>query len=145
MQDAGESVKKRYDRCPTCHGTGRVALAAEQIALVAPPIPGWTDFKVSYPRKKAWPDAERAWSRLKPSQTLAATILRALAAQLEAYDWKKDPKGIYWPYPATWINGRRWEDEVDAAPADHWKGITVGDLDEERRELDALMPRRREG
>ena len=35
-------------------------------------------------------------------------------------EWK-DKDLQYIPYPATWLNGRRWEDEIEA-PGDRWKG-----------------------
>lgn len=59
-----------------------------------------------YPRKVAKADAEKAWFRLDPDDGLIGLILRAL-------DWQSrlTTEWQYWPYPATWLNGRRWEDE----------------------------------
>ena len=44
-------------------------------------------------------------------EALVETILRALKAQASCEQWTRDG-GAYIPYPATWLNGRRWEDEL---------------------------------
>ena len=45
-------------------------------------------------------------------------MLAALEQQRQSHDWQKEG-GRYIPYPATWLNQGRWEDEVgiDAAPS----------------------------
>jgi hypothetical protein len=65
-----------------------------------------------YPRKIAKGAAEKAWVKLNPDADLVATILAAM----DSFDWPSDEKFI--PYPATWINARRWEDEKPAN--DEW-------------------------
>ena len=72
---------------------------------------GFAEFWNAYPRKVAKPDALKAWAKLKPDPDLQAAILDALAIQARAWTDKK-----YIPHPATWLNGRRWEDEISAAP-----------------------------
>jgi DNA-binding PadR family transcriptional regulator len=64
-----------------------------------------------YPRKVSKEDARKAWAKLKITQDLYDTIVEALAVQVATDDWKKE-KGKFVPHPATWINGKRWEDEV---------------------------------
>jgi hypothetical protein len=72
-------------------------------------------FWLAYPKKKSRADAEKAWRTLAPSPELTQRILAAVAAQRVTADWIKD-KGKWIPYPATWINGKRWEDEDVAGP-----------------------------
>ena len=43
------------------------------------------------------------------------TLLDALEVQKRSNDWTKDG-GQYIPYPAKWLNKRRWEDSMDAKP-----------------------------
>lgn len=75
------------------------------------PMPaGFDDFWKAYPKKKSRSDAERAWRKLAPSPELTQRIMDAIAAQRTTPDWSKDG-GQFIPYPATWLNGRRWEDE----------------------------------
>ena len=61
-------------------------------------------------RRKARREAVKAWDRLKASDELLNEMSAALAKQMEGVDWKR---GIGVPYPSTWLNGRRWEDEPD--------------------------------
>jgi len=67
-----------------------------------------------YPNKKAKGDAEKAWAKIKPDQPLAEIIVTAVMAHRLSADWKKDG-GQFIPHPATWLNGKRWEDEVTPA------------------------------
>lgn len=68
-------------------------------------------FYKAYPKHKAWKDAFKAWEKLNPSPELQQIILTAIEKQKASDDWQKE-KGKYIPHPATWLNGRRWEDEI---------------------------------
>jgi len=65
----------------------------------------------AFPRKVAKSAALRAWGRLNPDDALRQTILGALKKAKASPDWCKDG-GHFIPHPATWINGRRWEDNL---------------------------------
>lgn len=76
------------------------------------------DFQVfweNYPKKRAKHDARKAWDKLNPSSDLLLTILKAVDAYKQTYEWRKN-QGQYIPYAATFIRGRRWEDERPTAP-----------------------------
>ena len=75
---------------------------------------GFAEFWSAYPLKKAKATAEKAWAKLKPSADLQAAILSAIAAHKLSADWQRDG-GQYIPHPTTWLNQRRWEDEVTHA------------------------------
>jgi len=64
-------------------------------------------FWKAYPNKKAKQDAIKAWGQVKPD--LQAT-LKALSWQRRQEQWTKD-KGAFIPLPASWLRGKRWEDE----------------------------------
>ena len=67
------------------------------------------DFDVfweSYPDKKAKQAATKAWSKLKPNESLFNLIIDALEKQKPYF------KVGFIPHPATWLNGRRWEDAI---------------------------------
>ncbi len=70
-----------------------------------------------YPRKVGKDKAEKAWAKLKLTAELFDTIVSALAKHCLLPGWTKD-KGQFIPHAATWLNGKRWEDEVEA-PADN--------------------------
>ncbi len=72
--------------------------------------PEWFDrFWAKYPRRTDRKKAVRAWDRLRPDKRLCAVMNRALDAQMASAQWQ-DPDHI--PHPSTWLNGRRWEDEI---------------------------------
>lgn len=72
------------------------------------------EFYNAYPKKKNRADAERAWLSLSPDETLCARMATAIEAQKQTDDWRRE-NGKFIPYPASWLNGRRWEDEVKVA------------------------------
>lgn len=69
-----------------------------------------------YPKKRSKKDARAAWVKLKPGEDLQAVMLQALAKQSVSRDWVKD-SGKWVPYPASWLNGEMWEDEVESEPS----------------------------
>lgn len=83
-------------------------------------IPKWKPqrfegFWTFYPCHKSRQAAVKAWDRLKPQDELIAVIGKALVRQMATAEWKR---GIGIPYASTYLNQRRWEDEVteDVAP-----------------------------
>lgn len=67
-------------------------------------------FYAQYPKKVARKDAQKAWARL--SEEEKAKALEALPAHVRYWDIKGTEKEFI-PYPATWLNGARFEDELD--------------------------------
>jgi hypothetical protein len=87
---------------------------------------GFEAFWSGYPKKKSRSDAEKAWRKLAPSPELTQRIMDAIAAQRNSLDWLKEA-GKYIPYPASWLNAKRWEDELEVRiealtvkPAEDW-------------------------
>jgi len=72
---------------------------------------GFDSFWQVWPKKKAKLDAIKAWEKLNPSGELVDRIIAAVEFQKQSRDWLKND-GQYIPYPATWLNGQRWTDEV---------------------------------
>jgi hypothetical protein len=60
-------------------------------------------------RRVAKQGAMKAWKVLNPTKELQAEILSALSKQSDRYSLVEDSKI---PHAATWLNGRRWEDEI---------------------------------
>ena len=79
-------------------------------------------FYKAYPKKRAVADAERAWAKIDPSEDLLKEMLLALEGARGSEDWKKE-NGRYIPLPASWLNGRRWEDKLEPEKKgyDIWK------------------------
>lgn len=76
--------------------------------------PSFLKFWAEYPRKAKKPDAARAFAKIAPGEALLAAILAALSSLRRSDDWLKN-NGSFVPYPASWLNQRRWE-EVGPAP-----------------------------
>lgn len=64
----------------------------------------------AYPKKKNKGYAETAFAKAIKKTDLN-TMLAAIRVQKQSNDWQKEG-GQYIPYPATWLNGRGWEDEA---------------------------------
>lgn len=72
-------------------------------------------FWALYPRKQDKAKALKAWAKLKVTDELFSLITKGLSAQVVSADWVKEG-GKYIPMPTTWLNGKRWEDEIPSAP-----------------------------
>lgn len=64
----------------------------------------------AYPRKVAKANAQKAFEKLNPGPELLNVMLEMLEQQKRWDAWRQDG-GRFIPHPATWLNGRRWEDE----------------------------------
>lgn len=69
------------------------------------------EFWNAYPRKVGKGAAEQTFKKYKPSDELLKIVLTAIDEQKHSEQWRKD-SGKYIPNPATWLNQKRWEDEV---------------------------------
>lgn len=78
------------------------------------PVDGFAKFWSHYPKKKAKPQAEKAWKKINPDHSLFNKIMESLGKHCVSKDWLKDD-GQFIPHPATWLNQARWEDEVTLA------------------------------
>lgn len=82
--------------------------------------PDWDMFErfwKVYPRKQDKERARRAWRKINPDLALCRIMSAALEQDKQSEKWQEDG-GKYIPYPSSWLNGRRWEDEHGpASPA----------------------------
>lgn len=71
----------------------------------------WDAFWTLYPRREAKKDAMKAWSQINARAHVP--ILTAITEWRKVwYAQGRDSRTI--PYPATWLRGERWEDEIPA-------------------------------
>ena len=68
-------------------------------------------FWENYPWKAGKGTALRAWKHIKPSNQLKDIILVALSFHKKQESWNQDG-GKWIPRASTWLNQRRWEDQV---------------------------------
>jgi hypothetical protein len=65
-----------------------------------------------YPKKKNKQGALKAFEKIAPNDDLLQIILNAINEQCKTEQWIKD-KGQYIPLPSTFLNNKRWEDEIE--------------------------------
>ncbi len=73
------------------------------------------DFYSLYPKKVSKDNASKAFLKLKPDNEFLKVMIDAIEKQKT---WREEARrsGLFvpeWPYPATWLNQKRWEDEID--------------------------------
>lgn len=68
------------------------------------------EFYKSYPKKVKKQDVKKWFKKNKPSSELFSSMMDSLEQFRGCKDWLKD-KGQFIPYPSTWLNQKRWEDE----------------------------------
>ena len=94
------------------------------------------EFWSLYPRKIAKATARKAWAKLSAEQQLMA----AKAIDTHCQYWSaKETELECIPYPATWLNNERWEDELVIEPkkekqSKEWMFSNEG-IDAKAREL----------
>lgn len=65
-------------------------------------------FWSAYPRKEGKQKAKAAFEKVNVHMDV---LLNAIEQQKKSAQWTKDG-GQFIPHPTTWLNGKRWEDEV---------------------------------
>lgn len=68
-------------------------------------------FWAEYPKKRDKQSSKKAFTKLNVDVKLFDKMMASLSQFKNSYDWQKN-NGQYIPYPSTWLNGRRWEDEL---------------------------------
>lgn len=97
-------------------------------------------FWAAYPNKKAKQDAFRAFQKLKPDDDLLNRMLAALEREKESAQWQESG-GRFIPHPATWLNGRRWEDETTSpTPAQAARHVVAQDYPQRDYEIGSETP-----
>lgn len=109
--------------------------------IIKPPIPPlFADFWKAYPKHQDKQNALKAFKKLNPDQALVGQMIKAINAWKQSEQWTKDG-GQYIPHPATWLNGRRWEDEP-AQPRSGGKTVAANSYaqrDYSEEELEAQL------
>jgi len=67
------------------------------------------EFYAAFPRKVGKRDAEKAWRALAPDDELAQKIVAAAKAYCAS---RRGQDRQYTKFPGSWLNARRWEDEM---------------------------------
>ena len=69
------------------------------------------DFWSAYPKRTGKENAKKAFAKIDPDEELLTDMIIAIGRQKVSRQWQENG-GQFIPYPATWLNGHRWEDDV---------------------------------
>ena len=72
-----------------------------------------------YPRKAGKEPARKAWKKLNPTNGMVEAIVENVKTRSKDDPQWTEEDGRFIPYPATYLNQRRWEDETQAK-TDMW-------------------------
>lgn len=97
----------------TSHSSEPVKEPVKPKVADAPDSVAFDRFWAIYPRKVGKSAAEKAWAKIKVTADLFDLMAASLAAWTLSTDWTKDG-GQFIPHASTWLNGKRWEDELPA-------------------------------
>ena len=90
------------------------------------------DFYQHYPRKASKENARKAWKKMSDEDRKEAIRV------VQIYSWPNDSAFI--PHPATWLNARRWEDELDKTPSRDGTGWTLTDAEKKHHNMEDIPP-----
>ena len=86
-----------------------------------------------YPKKLSKETARKAFFKIDLDDVLFSDILNALQKHKCLDSWKKD-KGQFIPYAATWINQKRWQDEIEVKVSNELKPTENLELESRMKE-----------
>ena len=118
LEEAGCQVvaKRLPDGCPNISKDklskvkiSKDTLAHQKVSGVVEETP-FDIFWRAYPRKTGKGDARKKFAKAL-TKTSFENIMAALGKVKASAQWQKDD-GQFVPYPATWLNQERWDDEV---------------------------------
>ena len=104
------------DNSPSHESTGQPLVSLERMGAAGN---GGADFEgrfwPAYPKRMKKQDVLKAWLQLNPGPELVEQILTAVQNHSRSEQWTKE-EGQYIPYPATWLRGQQWTDEIPTGP-----------------------------
>lgn len=98
----------KYDQIRT--NADRATRVSIHRSKIGEPSESFLRFYEQYPKKFARLEAIKAWNKIPNAEALFGDIIRGLLKAKASPDWNRD-NGQFIPYPATWLNNRRWEDK----------------------------------
>lgn len=113
LQVKSNGAYTMYTECIQNGDTGKVSIGKSKVSEVKDTsVAVNEDFETfwkAYPKKKGKGKAEESWNKLKPELSV---VLVAIEKEKQTKQWQKD-NGQFIPFPATWLNQKRWQDETE--------------------------------
>lgn len=108
-----DSITKTFSNTKINTNTKDLPPTPEKIEHeISLPEKRFNEFWQAYPKKVGKGLAEKLYKKIKPDKELQQTILQAVSAAKQSKQWNEN-NGQYIPNPATWLNQKRWEDELE--------------------------------
>ena len=99
--------------------------------------PRFEQFWAIYPRHEVKMTARRAFERINPNDKTLYEMLQWIMQAKYSAQWQ-DTRFI--PHPATWLNQRRWEDDIPPIKSADTVGLAVEEEDRDP-ETESLVQR----
>ena len=116
--------------------SGSTTIKEERINNKNKTTNGFDLFYSPYPKKMARGDAEKAFKVISPDSDLIQKMVAAIDNQKKSKDWLKD-NGKWIPLPASWLRGKRWDDEVEISEEVNTDAIRRKKMEDEVARLNA--------
>ena len=91
---------------------GKVSINNKKENIIKEKDEKFEKFYKAYPRKVGKANVEKWFNKNKPNNELFDLMMRKLEMFKKSPDWLKQ-NGQFIPYPTTWLNQKRWEDELE--------------------------------
>ena len=84
--------------------------------------------------------ARQSFRKIRPDEALVDTMVAAIGRWKKSEQWSRDG-GQFIPHPSTWLNQRRWEDELPkpAAPVMPQRQAVVAAQQYEQRDYSGVQ------
>jgi len=76
-------------------------------------------FYSEYPKKKAKAAALKIFTKKYKKMPPVNKLIEIIDICKKTEEWKKE-NGKFIPYPSTWLNQERWQDEIEVTTGDSW-------------------------
>ena len=86
------------------------------------------EFYSNYPKKRSKDLVLKWFMKNKPDKALFETIMTKLLIYKKTKQWNTD-NGKFIPYPSTWLNQKRWEDEISKSDIIRTEEERLADLE----------------
>lgn len=105
-----ETKKIEMDKCPDISPTNCSNIKDRDKDIYIYYVQKFEQFYELYPKKQKKEETKKWFIKNKPSEELFNEILKSLDKFKKTEQWKNKQ---YIPLPITWLNQKRWEDEIE--------------------------------
>ena len=109
---ANDSLVKQTQANQAVNVNDNVNVNVNDNVINIPPISPKGDKPKKKPETDSFSKSFDDFWKAYPKKVSKSNALKALEKQKQSSQWQKD-NGQFIPYPTTWLNGKRWEDDLN--------------------------------